>query len=161
MKKLFLILALIFLGFNSCGTLEDEWTCTMEGCTNDEDADLRTRVGPPGPQGPPGQDGIDGKDGKNGVDGLDGQDGLDGKDGIDGQDGQDAIQEIIDPCGDNPGYYDEVLFRLNVGEDEECIAAYFRDGSKEFLVCLPPGNYVTTDRQACQFTVSEDMELSW
>jgi len=72
-------------------------------------------------------------------------------------DGQNAILEIIDPCGDNPGQFDEVLFRLSSGE----VVAYFEQGSKRFLTVLNPGNYRTTDTQNCNFTITEDMQVEY
>lgn len=57
--------------------------------------------------------------------------------------------ELIDPCGDNPGHYDEVLIRTVDGS----LVSYFKAGNKEFLSVLGQGNYVTTDKQQCHFSV--------
>lgn len=84
----------------------------------------------------------------NGQNGLDGQDGVDGQDGIDGQNGQDAQVEIFDPCGDGPGH-DEVILKFN-----SVLIAYFRNGPYEHLAVLQNGSYVTTDQQACHFSVN-------
>lgn len=59
------------------------------------------------------------------------------------------VQEIVDPCGDGPGF-DEVILRLANGQ----LLAHFSSGGLQFLSLIPDGNYVTTDQQACQFTVS-------
>lgn len=64
------------------------------------------------------------------------------------------VTEIIDPCGDGAGF-DEVLLRLSDGQ----IISYFEQGNKRFLTSLPPGNYRTTDQQACNFTITNDMEI--
>lgn len=101
--------------------------------------------------------GFSGADGAPGIDGTDGRDGIDGRDGVDGKD---AVLEVIDPCGDNPGKFDEHLFLLAT-PDGECIAAYFRMSRYEFLTCIPPGNYVTTDQQRCRFQVTEDGDVVW
>lgn len=90
---------------------------------------------------------------------LDGVDGTNGTDGIDGTNGQDAdlpdstVTEVIDPCGDGPGF-DEVLLVLADGS----IVAYFA-GVGGFLAVLDCNqNYVTTDTQACMFRVNEVCE---
>lgn len=136
--------------------------------------------------GEEGKDGKDGQDGIDGEDGIDGQDGVDGKNGVDGQDGQscyvsetsegaevtcgsntvviengdDAVQspynisEIIDPCGDFPNHADEIIIKMYNGD----LVVYFQDGGRRFLTVLEPGNYRTTDRQKCRFTITEDGE---
>jgi len=60
-----------------------------------------------------------------------------------------TVSEMIDPCGDNPNEFDEILLIMSDGS----IIAYFEQGSKRFLGELPDGNYRTTDRQACNFSV--------
>jgi len=101
------------------------------------------RHGSNGLDGANGVDGVDGLDGTNGLDGVDGQDGANG---LDGQDGVSPILAIIDPCGDNPGKPDEVLFQLDSG-----IAAWYQDIG---LVLLGNRNYITTDEQACRFRIT-------
>jgi hypothetical protein len=60
------------------------------------------------------------------------------------------IVELIDPCGDDPGRFDEVLLVTANGS----IIAYFREnGSRQYLTVLEDGNYQTTDRQRCNFSV--------
>jgi hypothetical protein len=116
-------------------------------------------------------EGIDGKDGKNGescsVERVENgalitcpNDAIgvfDGEDGEDGIDGANAVLEIIDPCGNNEGHFDEVILRLSTGD----LLAYFESGSKRFLSIIDPGNYRTTDAQRCYFTVTEDLEVIW
>lgn len=123
------------------------------------------------------EDGKDGKDGESctvvettsGADVTCGDttvtidDGQDGLDGTDGQDGSDAevspysIVEIIDPCGDNPGEFDEVLLRLYDGT----LIAYFESGSDRFLSEIDQGNYRTTDEQECRFSVNSELEVEY
>ena len=100
---------------------------------------------------------IEGPAGPQGEQGVPGVDGLDGTDGQDGQDGKDAILEVIDPCGDSEGQFDELLFRLADGT----LMVYFEDGSRRFLTVIGPGNYRTTDRQQCLFAVKENLEVTW
>lgn len=59
------------------------------------------------------------------------------------------VEEIIDPCGDDPNNYDEVLMKFNNGD----LLAYFQSGSKRFLTLLTPGSYQTTDAQKCKFSI--------
>lgn len=81
---------------------------------------------------------------------------------MDGTDGQDApptpytVTELVDPCGDGPGY-DEVLMRLANGQ----LVAHFASGALQFLTMIGPGSYATTDQQACQFTVQPDGSVTW
>jgi len=78
--------------------------------------------------------------------------------GTNGADGQNApptaftVTEILDPCGDAPGQFDEVLLRLANGQ----VIAHFASGNLQFLAVLSPGSYVTTDSQACHFTLNSD-----
>lgn len=117
------------------------------------DRGFRGQRGYSGEQGPQGEAGPQGEIG---LPGRDGEDGLDGQDGVDGVDGQDAVLETIDPCGDDPGYYDEVMFRLPDGG----LVAYMQDHiGGEYLTIVPPGRYMTTDHQQCQFTVTEDLQV--
>lgn len=64
------------------------------------------------------------------------------------------IVEFIDPCGDGPGY-DEVILKTSSGK----FVAYFESGSNRFLSVLSPGNYQTTDQQACQFSINGSNQL--
>jgi len=60
-----------------------------------------------------------------------------------------VISEVIDPCGDYPNHYDEVLLKMGSGT----IIAYFESGNKRFLSIIKQGNYRTTDKQKCHFSV--------
>lgn len=60
-----------------------------------------------------------------------------------------TVKEVIDPCGDNVGQFDEVLLVMSDGS----IIGYFESGGKRFLTSLPDGNYRTTDVQACNFSI--------
>lgn len=64
------------------------------------------------------------------------------------------VTELIDPCGPSAGF-DEVLIRLSSGE----LIAYFENGGKRFLTVLSPGNYQTTDSQACVFTLDSSFNV--
>lgn len=116
-----------------------------------------------------------------GSNGIDGKDGVDDKDGqnctvtendngaivtcgssvVQISNGEDAVQspyaieKLIDPCGDFPGYADEIIIKTHNGE----LIVYFEDGGRRFLSSLTPGNYQTTDRQRCNFRVTSDMEV--
>lgn len=58
--------------------------------------------------------------------------------------------EIIDPCDDLAGQYDEVLIRIDDGR----LVAYFESGGTRFLTVLIPNvAYRTTDAQACNFHI--------
>lgn len=140
MKKLFIVLTI----FASACSLED-------------------RTGPMGPEGAPGRPGsscsvepvsngavITCDDGTSAVI-------------VNGTDGQDApptaysVVELIDPCGDEPNAFDEVLLRLANGQ----LMAHYSSDGLQFLTLLSPGNYVTTDSQKCHFTIDSDMNVSW
>lgn len=60
------------------------------------------------------------------------------------------VTKMIDVCGDDPGHYDEIVLKTNTGK----YIAYFEDGGKRFLTEIPFGNYSSTDRQVCSFTIS-------
>jgi len=87
---------------------------------------------------------------------------LNGVDGQDGQNGQDApptaysVIEVIDPCGTAPGF-NEVLLRLANGQ----ILAHYASGALQFLALIGPGNYMTTDGKACNFTIHANGSVTW
>lgn len=89
--------------------------------------------------------------------GSDGEDGAPGPQGPAGPSGDPApaglIADYIDPCGDDTANVDEVIFILNDGR----FAAWYKDVG---IVILGDGNYVTTDKQKCNFTVS-GTSLTW
>lgn len=112
-------------------------------------------AGSVGATGPQGVAGIPGAIGPQGPKGDTGDVGSIGPQGLPGSDGQDlnpspyTIVELIDPCGDTPNAYDEILFKTSSG----IILAHYSDGVKQFFVVLTPGNYQTTDGNGCLFTV--------
>lgn len=96
---------------------------------------------------------------------VNGLNGTDGRDGIDGQDGEDAevppyaVVSIIDPCGDAPDIYDEVLLKLANGQ----FLASFSDnanGKNTRFALVPVGTYQTTDGSNCTFTINADGSVS-
>lgn len=96
-------------------------------------------AGPAGPQGPQGNTGPQGPAGP--VSPM-------------------SIVSVIDPCGDAPGIYDEVLLKLQNGT----IIASFSDnanGKNTRFSLLVPGNYVTTDDSSCAFNVSPTLVVTW
>ena len=110
-----------------------------------------------------GSNGSDGSNGSNGSDGVDGNDGSNGSNGSNGTDGADAtlnphsITDIIDPCGDNAGRFDEVLLKTYDGR----YLAYFEEKGKRFLTVLDYGqDYKTTDKQACDFRIDANGDFS-
>jgi hypothetical protein len=61
-----------------------------------------------------------------------------------------AVNELIDPCGDAVGQFDEVLIRLSSGQ----IVAFFEGtNNTRFLSVLGDGQYQTSDEQKCRFDV--------
>jgi len=66
--------------------------------------------------------------------------------------------EIIDPCGDKPGAYDEVLVRIDDGR----LVAYFESGGTRFLtILLQNVTYQTTDSQACVFHLDSNNQVAY
>ena len=79
---------------------------------------------------------------------CDGSDGSAGRDGADGRDGATgSVLEVVDPCGDDPGRVDEVVFKLTSGE--------FLSWMKNIgMVVLEEGRvYETSDHQKCKFSI--------
>lgn len=65
-----------------------------------------------------------------------------------------GIVAIIDPCGDNPGKVDEIIFEM---ADGSYTAWYSGLG----LFVLEPGQtYQTTDNQLCKFEITTDGEFN-
>lgn len=105
--------------------------------------------GPRGDQGSQGAQGFVGEQGESGPQGNQGSTGLPG---------QDAVIDIIDPCGDAVGIYDEVILRLSTGQ----LLASFSDsasGSNTRFSLLERGFYVTTDGSNCHFSVDQDYNV--
>lgn len=62
------------------------------------------------------------------------------------------ITEVVNLCGNNA----EILIRI-----EDVIISYFEQGRSRFLSILEPGNYITSDGQSCNFTVTSDYEVTF
>lgn len=132
-----------------------------------------TVIGPQGPVGTPGIDGQQGPDGRPctvepGSGGAlvrcpDGtsvfiQNGAPGADGQDAPPTAYTVVEMINPCGDAPGIYDEVFLRLANGT----LIASFSDssnGNNTRFSILTAGSYVTTDGDSCYFSVDSNNQL--
>lgn len=67
------------------------------------------------------------------------------------------VSEIIDPCGPSFTGYDEVILRLSNNQ----LLAHYSSGALQFFTVLKPGSYVTTDSQACHFTVTNNYTLEF
>lgn len=66
------------------------------------------------------------------------------------------IDTFLDPCGDEPNEYDEVLLRTTSGK----VVAYFEHGSKRFLSILSANTaYETTDKSKCKFSLDVNGNL--
>ncbi len=125
----------------------------------------RRITGPVGPKGADGQDGAPGsscsvQQMSNGAI-ITCQDGtsaviLNGADGSDAPPTAYSVVELINPCGDAPGY-DEILLRLHNGQ----LIAHFSHGNKQFLTLLTPGTYQTTDGTNCLFSVDSNLNVTW
>lgn len=158
----------------SCGSagemITDAGKCTTQGneCRQPEASPI---PGPQGPQGPAGTPGTSGAPGKScsvtrvsngaliecpGAESVVVLDGARGADGAPAPATPYTVTEVIDPCGTGPGF-NEVLLRLGNGQ----ILAHYASGATQFLTLIGPGNYVTTDGQACYFTVHSDMTVTW
>lgn len=97
---------------------------------------------------------------QNGSNGSNGSDGQDGSNGTNGTNGADAVVEIIDPCGDASGIWDEVLVRLASGQ----LLGSFSDnasGLNTRFAIIGPGSYQTTDASGCHFTVNNDLTVTF
>jgi septal ring factor EnvC (AmiA/AmiB activator) len=66
-----------------------------------------------------------------------------------------SIAEIYDVCGDKIGYFDEVIIKTSSGK----LLAYFESSGDRFLTVLTPGNYISTDKQKCKFTVNSSGQI--
>lgn len=63
---------------------------------------------------------------------------------------------IIDPCGDSPGIYDEILLRL---EDGSTIAYFEHQGGRYLTELIPGIRYTTTDKTHCSFEINPYGEI--
>ena len=67
-----------------------------------------------------------------------------------------TIDFVIDPCGDHPNHYDEVVLKLSSGE----YLAYFEASGRRFLTVLEQNViYETTDKQKCRFYINSNNNL--
>ena len=64
------------------------------------------------------------------------------------EDFEDGYLTLIDPCGDTPNKFDEVLLELYDGT----IISFLKSG-QGFLAELEDGNYRTTDTTNCRFSI--------
>ena len=67
---------------------------------------------------------------------------------------------LLEPCGDAPGIYDEVLLRLSNGT----VLASFSDnaaGANTRFSLLGAGTYTTTDGDSCTFTLDSSGNLTY
>lgn len=146
---------------------------------------IQGTVGPAGPSGEMGERGLPGQNGETiqgpaGAQGIAGERGEAGSAGVGcsaeqiengavitcGEDvvvildGEDApttysVVAIHDPCGPQ-GSFDEVILELGNGT----FLAHYSHGSKQFLVVISNGSYVTTDGTSCHFSV-DNTGIQW
>ena len=69
----------------------------------------------------------------------------------------DGYLVTIDPCGDMPNHYDEIIMQTYEGKN----LAVFKSGRKYFMSEIKEGTYVTTDRQQCRFNVDRFGVITW
>lgn len=65
---------------------------------------------------------------------------------------------IIDPCGTAPGVHNEVFVRLQNGSLLASFSATEAGKDTRFSL-LTPGNYMTTDGDACYFTIDAGLNI--
>ena len=90
--------------------------------------------------------------------GPQGEKGDQGETGPQGVPGEAAVVGVIDPCGDYPGVYDEVVLRLANGQ----LLSSFSDnanGKNTRFSILTQGSYTTTDGSNCHFTVTASGDI--
>lgn len=92
--------------------------------------------------------------------GAPGATGADGQPGPAGPISQYGIDAIIDPCGDAPGVFDEVIIKLASGQLVASISDKV-NGENTRLSLIPAGSYQTTDGSNCNFSVSASGLVSW
>lgn len=119
--------------------------------------------------GPPGVAGADGKDGTDGATGAQGEQGEPGEQGETGPTGpvgpsgpagQSGLIGILDPCGDDAGYPDEVLLKF----ENNTIIAIFTEHGQNYLrqfACGTEGYFITVDHQGCVFKLDGDCEVTY
>lgn len=100
----------------------------------------------------------------NGETGATGSQGNTGNTGAAGQNGTNAVLPpfsvltLLDPCGDAPGIYDEVFFKLVNGT---VIASFSNNFNGDYtrLSVISPGSFITTDASNCYFSVDANGNL--
>lgn len=142
------LLPIITLALAACGGADPTFIASVPTCTVTDTASGATLTCPDGStvvinDGQTGQPGEAGQDGAQGPQGPEGPQGSQGAPGADSH-----VVGHIDPCGDGPGP-DEILLIL---DDGRFAAWYLNLG----LVILGDGSWVTTDSQACHFTISDN-----
>ena len=128
------------IGFTGGMVLAIIITILLGGCGSDND-DKRTTETVQGEQGEAGPSII----------------GATGPQGIPGKDAEADAVIVIDPCGDDEDSPDEILLRLN----DSTLVSFYKHRRSEFLTSVEPGDYVTDDKQECEFTVDEDLNVNW
>lgn len=83
-----------------------------------------------------------------------------GAPGATGPSGATAVTEIIDPCGDAAGIYDEVILRLSSGQLLASVSDNTSGKNTRFSI-IPAGSYTTTDGSHCNFTVNSNLSVTW
>ena len=88
-----------------------------------------------------------------------GLDGAAGEDGLDAPVNPYAPVALVNPCNDAPGIFDEVFIRLSNGS---LIASFSQNlsGLNTRLSVLVPGSYMTSDGDACAFTVDANNQIT-
>lgn len=71
-----------------------------------------------------------------------------------------SIVDHVDPCGDVPAKYDEILLRLQNGQLIGSISDKI-NGENTRLGFIPPGSWYTTDGTGCHFTVTSSLQVIW
>lgn len=88
---------------------------------------------------------------------TDGSSGSDGEKGDRGEVGAPGTQVSVIPlCPEITGSHPEVLLRI-----DGLLYAFMEDGNQGRLVWVKPGNYVTTDRRNCAFTVDSNNQVTY
>lgn len=178
----------ILLFLTSCGYEPPLDQCIGGGTKCEHGEPIQGPKGDKGDTGPQGRQGDRGPSGHVGPSGIPGNPGAPGPKGDKGDsctvtsaingaiiscengtsvlilNGEDApptaysIVELVDPCGDAPGIYDEVFLRLQNG----LLVASFSDnsnGKNTRFAVLTPGSYQTTDGSGCYFSINSNNEV--
>jgi len=87
-----------------------------------------------------------------------GSDGTNGNDGIDAPPSEFTPVEIIDPCNDAPGIYDEVFLRLYNGQLLWSLSDNENGKNTRFSLAVA-GSWKTTDGSNCFFSIDNSYNL--